>query len=107
MILTAIVDAKERRDVATDNIPNAFFQTVITNADAQHCIIVRLRGALVGMLVEIAPKVYSPYVTTNKKGKKVLLVQCMNALFGSMVASLMFYKKLVLALKLYGFKYNP
>ena len=59
------------------------------------------------MLVKIAPKVYSPYATTNKKDEKVLLVQCMNALYGSMVASLMFYKKLVSALKLYGFEYNP
>jgi hypothetical protein len=59
------------------------------------------------MLVDIAPKIYGPYVTTNKKGEKILLVQCMNALYGSMVASLMFYKKLVKALKLYGFQYNP
>ena len=42
------------------------------------------------MLVEIAPKVYSPYVTKNKKGKMILLVQTMNALYGSMVALLMF-----------------
>ncbi len=59
------------------------------------------------MLVDIAPKVYSPFVTTNKKGEKVLLVQCMNVLYGSMVALLMFYKKLVTALKSYGFEYNP
>ena len=61
---------------------------------------------MVEMLVKIVPKVYSPYVTTNKKGKRILLVQCMNALYGSMVALLMFYKKLVLALKSYGFEYN-
>ena len=67
VILTAIVDAKESRDVVTVDIPNAFCQTVITEADAQHRIIVRLRGALVDMLVEISPKVYSPYVTTKKK----------------------------------------
>ncbi len=107
VILTAIADAKEERDVATVDLPNAFCQTVITNADAQHRIIVRLRGALVDLLVEIAPNFYGPYVTINKKGKKILLIQCMNALYGSMVASLMFYKKLVKALKSYGFKYNP
>ena len=67
VILTTIVDAKERRDVSTSNIPNAFCQTVITDADSEHRIIVRLCGALVDMLVEIAPKVYSPYVTANKK----------------------------------------
>ncbi len=43
VILTAIVGAKEKRDVATVDLLNAFFQTVITNADAEHCIIVRLR----------------------------------------------------------------
>ena len=59
------------------------------------------------MLCEIAPEVYREYVTKNKKGEKVLLVQCMNALYGSMVASLMFYKKLSTALKSYGFEYNP
>jgi uncharacterized protein YbjQ (UPF0145 family) len=108
VILTAIVNAKEEKDVTTVDLPNAFCQTVITNANAEHCIIVRLQGALVDMLVNIAPKVYSPYVTTNKKGeKKILLIKCMNALYGSMVASLMFYKKLMKALKSYGFKYNP
>ena len=49
----------------------------------------------------------SPYVTTNKKGEKVLLVKCMNALYGSMVASLMFNKKLATVLNSYGFEYNP
>ena len=61
---------------------------------------------MVNILVNIAPELYNPYVTTNKKGKKLLLVQCMNALYRSMVALLMFYKKLVSALKLYGFKHN-
>ena len=32
VILTSIVDAKEGRDVATVEIPNAFAQTVITDA---------------------------------------------------------------------------
>jgi hypothetical protein len=107
VIITAIIDAKEKRDVATVDVPNAFCQTVIPDEDAKHRIIVRLRGPLVEMLCEIAPEVYCAYVTTNKKGEKVLLVQCMNALYGSMVASLMFYKKLATALKSYGFEYNP
>ena len=43
----------------------------------------------------------------NKKGEKVLLVQCMNALYGTMVASLLFYKKFVTSLKKQGFELNP
>ena len=81
VILTSIVDAKEGRDVATVDIPNAFAQTVITDAQKDYRVIARLRWKLVEILVDIAPYVYGPYVHENKKGEKVLLVQCMNALF--------------------------
>ena len=95
IILTSIVDSKERWDVATVDIPNAFAQTVITDAKKDYRVIVRLRGKLVELLVDIALDVYGPYVHKNKKGEKVLLEQCMNALYGTMVASLLFYKNFV------------
>ena len=50
---------------------------------------------------------YLDYVTTNKKGKKILPVQCVNALYGSMMALVLFYKKLVASLKGNGFELNP
>jgi hypothetical protein len=43
----------------------------------------------------------------GKKGKKQLLVQCLTALYGTMVASLLYYKKFVKSLKSKGFKLNP
>jgi len=43
----------------------------------------------------------------TKKGEKTLIVQCMNALYGTMVASLLYYKKFVKSLKRNGFKMNP
>ena len=107
VILTSVVDAKEGRTVATVDIPNAFVQTVITDAEKDYRVIVRLRGRLLDLLLEIAPNVYGPYVHKNKKGDKVLLVQCMNALYGTMVASLLFYKKFVTSLKNKGFVLNP
>jgi hypothetical protein len=54
-----------------------------------------------------APDVYGPYVTVGKKGEKQLLIQCLTALYGTMVASLLYYKKFVKSLKLKGFKLNP
>ena len=45
------------------------------------------------VLVPIAPDVYGPYVTTKKKGQQVLIVECLNAVYGTMVAALLFYKK--------------
>jgi hypothetical protein len=107
VILTSIVDAKEGQDVATVDIPNAFAQTVITDSHKDYRVIARLRGKLVEILVDIAPEVYGPYVRENKKGEKVLLVQCMNALYGTMVASLIFNKNFVTSLKKEGFVLNP
>ena len=40
IILTSIVNSRERRDVATVNIPNAFVQTVITDAKKDYRVIV-------------------------------------------------------------------
>ena len=107
VIMTAVIDAKERRDVSTVDIPNAFCQTVITDKNAKHRIIVRLRGPVIDILCEIAPEVHLEYVTTNTKSEKTLLVQCMNALFSSMISLVLFYKKLVTSLKGNGFKLNP
>ena len=59
------------------------------------------------ILVDIAPDVYGPYVSENKKGEKVLLVQCMNALYETKVASLLFYKNFVTSLKKEEFVLNP
>ena len=78
-MLTAVVDAKEERDVATVDIPNAFVQTVISDTEKDYRVMVRLCGTIVDILCDIAPDVYSEYATTNKKGEKILIVQCMNA----------------------------
>jgi hypothetical protein len=51
-------------DIAVIDIPNAFVQTVVE--DKEHRVIVCIRGPLVDILVNIAPEVYGPYVSTNK-----------------------------------------
>jgi hypothetical protein len=40
---------------------------------------IEIRGILVGIMVEIAPDVYKPYVSKDKKGMKQLVVQCQNS----------------------------
>jgi hypothetical protein len=69
--------------------------------------IIKIRGVLVDILVKIAPDVYKSYVMTDKKGTKQLLVQCQNALYGTMVASLLYYRKFTKSLTSVGFKINP
>ena len=48
---------------------------------------------LVDILVKIAPDVYKDYVKVNNKGEKQILVKCPNALYGTMMASLLYYQK--------------
>ncbi len=69
-------------------------------------MVVRIRGPLVDILVSIAPDVYGPYMSTNKAGQKVLLVQCLNAVCRTMVAALLYYKKFMKSLTKQGYKIN-
>ena len=68
---------------------------------------INIRGVLVDILVEIAPDVSKSHVTTDKKGVKQLLVQCQNALYGTMVASLLYHRKFTKSLTDIGFKIKP
>jgi hypothetical protein len=61
----------------------------------------------VDILVEIAPEAYKSYVSQDKKGNKQLLVQCQNAPYGTMVASLLYYRKFVKSLTEIDFIINP
>jgi hypothetical protein len=69
--------------------------------------IIKVCGVLVDILVQIAPNVYKSYVMTDKKGTKQLLVQCQNALYGTMVASLLYHRKFTKSLTRVQFKINP
>ena len=106
-MLTCVIYAQEDRDVALVDIPNAFAQTIVDEEDAKQRVIVRIRGPLVDVLVSIAPDVCGPYVSTDKSRKKVLILECLNAIYGTMVAALLYYKKCVKSLNRHGLKLNP
>ena len=67
----------------------------------------KIRGILVEMLLDIAPDVYGLYVTVDRKVIKQLTNQFMNAIYGTMVASLLYYSKFCKMLKLNKYKMNP
>jgi hypothetical protein len=105
VLLSCIIDAEEGRDVAVVDIPNACVQTRVENE--MDMAFIKICGVLVDIMVEIAPDVYMPYVSRYKKGMKQLLVQCQNALYGTMVAILLYYRKFVKSLTEVGFIINP
>jgi hypothetical protein len=105
VLLTCIVDAEEGRDVAVIDIPNAFIQTRIE--DEKDMVFIKIRGVLVDMLVDITPDAHKSCVSADKKGTKQLLVQCQNTIYGTMVASLLCYRKFCKSLTEKGFEFNP
>ena len=52
--------------------------------------IINIRGVLMYILCKIS-SYYNAYVTRYKKGFKQILLLCKNALYGKMVASLIYY----------------
>ncbi len=103
-MLTCVIDATKKRDVAVVDIPNAFIQTFVE--DEKDRAFICIRGPLIDILGSISPDVYRPFVTVGTKGEKQLLVQCLTAVYGTMVASL-YYKQFVKSLKSNGFRLNP
>ncbi len=105
VLLTSTVDAREGRDIAVVDIPNAFIQTRVD--DTKDCVIIWITEVIVDWLVKVVPKVYASFVATNSKGANSLLVECYNAIYGTMVAGLLYYCKFSSRLKNKGFRVNP
>jgi hypothetical protein len=101
LFLSCTIDAKEGRDVATADIPGAFMQT-----DMDAVVHVRLSGALASLLTRVDPKKYMKYITMEG-GKAVMYVRLKKALYGTVQASLLFWRDLTAELKKHGFEINP
>jgi hypothetical protein len=61
----------------------------------------------VDILVALAPNMYKPYATKDKKEVSQLIGQCQNALYGTMIASLLYYRKFTKSLNDDGYIINP
>jgi hypothetical protein len=105
--MTSIVYARKGRDVAVVDIPNAFIQSKVDDGKVR--VIIRTTGVrvIVDWLVKVVPKVYASYVAMSSKGINSLLVECYNAIYGTMTAGLLYYRKFLSSLKNRGFTVNP
>ena len=102
VFLTCGIDAHEGHDVAIVDIPNAFIQT----DHSGEMVIMKIKGELARILVEVCPELYKDYVT-YENGIPVIFVELLKALYGLLESSFLFYKKLSKDLKDDGFKINP
>jgi hypothetical protein len=86
------------------DVPNASVQTLIPQTGDK--VITKIRGSLVDILTEICPGIYDDYVI--KEGKqKILYVRMLMALYGMLVASILYYKKFRNDIESIGFEVNP
>ena len=106
LFITAAIDAREGREVATCDIPNAFIQTDQPEIDKDgQRFIMKIRGALVDILLELDPTTYRDFVSIENK-KKVLYVRVLKAIYGMLQSALLFYQKLRKDLENSGFVVN-
>ena len=59
ILLTSVIEAKEHRDVATLDIPNAFLHSELPESEN---VVMRLVGELAEIMVKLAPEIYCSYV---------------------------------------------
>ena len=91
--------------MAVIDIPNAFVHMVIK--DEKDRFIMRMHGEVVDIPCKLTPEVYVLFIMTDKRGKKKLLLKCLNALYSLMVASLLNHRKFTQSLKSKKFEINP
>ena len=103
---TCVIDAHEGRDMMSLDIPNAFIQTPMEQPkEGEDRVTMKITGVLVKYLTELDPR-YRDYVV-YENGKRVIYVVVLRAIYGMLVAGLLFYKKLKKDLEGINFKFNP
>ena len=104
IMVTCVIDAFERRDMMSLDLPNAYIQTLMPE-DAKARVMMKITGSLVDMMIKIDP-IYRDYVVMEN-GKRVIYVQVLRAIYGMLEAGMLWYKKLRADLEADGFVFNP
>ena len=105
ILITGELEAKQKRDVITMDIPNAFVQTAVPQGKIDEKIIMKLRGALVDMLIDICPGIYEEFIV-YERNQKVLYVKMLKALYGILKASILYYQKFRTDIESIGYLVN-
>jgi Reverse transcriptase (RNA-dependent DNA polymerase) len=101
VLLSCTMDAHEERDVAILDIPGAFMQV-----DMEGVVHMRIDGPMAELLIRLDPAYYNQFVEM-KGDKKILYLLLEKALYGTLIAAKLFWKKLTAVLVSKGFIINP
>jgi len=100
LMISLMIDAKERRDVATADVEGAYL-----HVDMEEFVLLKLVGEAVEIMCQVNPK-YENFVVIEN-GKKVLYLQLPKALYGCVQSALLWYDLFTNRLVQMGFKLNP
>ena len=101
LFMSATLDAFERGDVATVDIPGAFMQAYMVGN-----VHMKLEGKIADLLMELEPDLYRKYVQ-NLNGKSTMYVRLKKALYGTLQAALLFWQDLTKTLVDWRFTVKP
>jgi hypothetical protein len=101
LLLTCVIDAVEKCNVATCDIPGAFMQS-----DMKGKVVMKLEGVMAEVILKIDPKQYTKFVA-KENGKDIIYVILKKALYSTVQAALLFWENLSTELKKWGFEINP
>ena len=100
LLYTFMIAALEFRDNTTIDLPGHFLQI-----DMNELIILKIQGALAKQFVKMNPTLQKKHLRTER-GRPIIYVKCMKAIYGTINAAILAYKKLVGYLADWGFEQN-
>jgi hypothetical protein len=100
LTMLIMIDAKERRDVATADVAGAYL-----HAKMRDFALLRMEGQSVDILCDVCGD-YRQFVT-YENGKKVLYLELLKALYGCVQSALLWYELFTGTLEAMGFELNP
>ena len=101
-MFSCMIDSKEDRDMATSDIPGAFFQTDDTSGSTH----LKFYGMMAELLACTDPDLYRNYTDKDDKFRKIMYDECLKSLYGTLDVALLFWVKLRPDLERWGFKMN-
>ena len=103
LITALLIAAHEGREVVSFDIPGAFLQAEMSD---DKLVLLVLRGEFVDYMCEVNPE-HIPNVRYDKRGKKVLYMRVVRAIYGCIESALQWYKLFKGTLEDMGFELNP
>ena len=102
VIISAVIDAYEKRDMEVVDIPGAY-----TGANKDNDVSIVFHGTMAELMVAYDPRLYRKYISYGKKVEALLYVRIQKALYGFLKSALFFYEKMVGDLEAHRFEINP